>query len=456
MQISRLLFAAVGVLAFMGIPGSVRAAQGTGPCCSALEDRVAELEDTKVRNGARNLTLRLSGQVNAMLMIWDDGTERDAYLVDNTESSTRFKLDGVTRIHADWSATFLLEIEVEAARSGSIDQKTDGAPNENADGRLDGRIMALSLGNARFGRLWIGRYSPATDNLITWGNRVANNPVANATPNRGEGLFLRLPEGTNGCTGSACLLNQTWSQFMSSQDTRRGHVLRYDTPSLAGFVLSAAWGEDDLADVALRWRKTFNSVDATFGIGHLRDTDEDEDTNMTPCPVAAGGGAFCRQRRFGLRRTVGSFGIRHTPSGLYMVGAAARDRNDELSSPRGLFTGAARQDRGHMAYLQGGTRKRFYSLGKTTLYGEYQLFRDFSLHRNVAFGASGQSEVVASDVNVWGFGLVQDIDAANLQLFAGFRRATADIDVLQAIAATPTDIPRQTFWTLSVGGKMKF
>lgn len=456
MQLSRILFAAVGVLVSAGSLQPVRASPGAEACCYALEDQVAELENKTVRNEIRNLRLRLSGQVNAMLMIWNDRAERDVYVVDNTESSTRFKLNGTTRINADWSATFLLEIEVEAARSGSVDQKTDGAPNENSDGRLDGRIMALSLGNARYGRLWIGRYSPATDNLITWGNRVANNPVANATPNRGEGLFLRLPEGTNGCTGSACLLNQTWSQFMSSQDTRRGHVLRYDTPSLVGFVLSAAWGEDDLADVALRWRKTFNSVDATFGIGHLRDTDEDEDTNMAPCPAATGGGAFCRQRRFGLRRTVGSFGIRHTPSGLYVVGAAARDRNDELSSPKGLFTGAARQDRGRMAYLQGGTRRRFSSLGNTTLYGEYQLFQDFSLHRNIAFGTGGQFEVVASDVNVWGMGLVQDIDASSLQLFAGFRHATADIDVLQSIAATPTDIPLQTVWTLSIGGKMKF
>jgi len=425
-------------------------------CCADLEERISALETTTARTGNRNVTIRLSGQVDTMVLIWDDGTERDAYVVDNTESSTRFLFSGTSRIGADWSTSFLFEIEVEGARSTSVNQISDGAPNENADGSIDGRRMALSLGSKNFGRLWIGRYSPATDNLITWGNKAANNPVANATPNRGEGFFLRLAQGTGGCTGTGCLINQTWRQFMSSQDTRRGNVIRYDTPSLAGFVISAAWGEDDLTDVALRWKKTFNAVDAYFGIGYLRDTDEDEDTDMVACPGAGGGGTFCRQRRFDLERMMGSFGLKHGPSGLFLVGAAARDHHGSPSGPTGLFTGATRQDRGTMAYLQGGKARRFTSLGPTTFYAERQIFQDFSKHRTIAYGTGGQSEVISSQTDVWGVGVFQNIDAANMQLFAGFRHGSADIDVLQTANGPQTDVPVQDFWTLSIGGKLKF
>lgn len=449
--------AAAAFLMLLAFVPTIALGQSTeGLCCADLEERISALETATAKTGSRNVIIRLSGQVDTMVMIWDDGTERDAYVVDNTESSTRFLFSGTSKIDADWSASFLFEIEIEGARSTSVNQISNGAPNENADGSIDGRRMALSLGSKTLGRLWIGRYSPATDNLITWGNKAANNPVANATPNRGEGFFLRLPQGTSGCAGTGCLINQTWRQFMSSQDTRRGNVIRYDTPSLAGFVISAAWGEDDLADVALRWKKTLNGFDAYLGIGYLWDTDENEDTDMVACPEGAGSGTFCRQRRFDLERMMGSFGIKHGPSGLFLVGAAARDQYDDPSGPTGLFTGATRQDRGTMAYLQGGQSRQFNSLGPTTFYAEHQLFQDFSKHRTIAFGVGGQSEVISSQTDVWGFGVIQNVDAADMQLFTGFRHGSADVEILQTANGPQTSIPVQDFWTLSIGGKLKF
>ena len=59
-------------------------------------------------------------------------------------------------------------------------------------------------------------------------------------------------------------------------DTRRGDIVRYDTPSLFGLVVSAAWGEDDLADIAVRYKKEWNSIRLVVGVGYLWDTDETE------------------------------------------------------------------------------------------------------------------------------------------------------------------------------------
>ena len=48
-----------------------QAADLGGDCCADLEERVAELEATTVRKGNRKVSVKLSGQVNRSLLIWD-------------------------------------------------------------------------------------------------------------------------------------------------------------------------------------------------------------------------------------------------------------------------------------------------------------------------------------------------------------------------------------------------
>ena len=62
-----------------------QAADLGGDCCADLEERVAELEATTVSKGNRKVSLKISGQVTKALLIWDDGDESDAYVVDNTK-----------------------------------------------------------------------------------------------------------------------------------------------------------------------------------------------------------------------------------------------------------------------------------------------------------------------------------------------------------------------------------
>src|SRR5665648_1249547 len=77
---------------------SAKAADLGGGCCADLEERVAELEATTARKGNRVVSLQVYGQVNKALLIWDDGFDSDAYVVDNDTSSTRVGLIGQARI----------------------------------------------------------------------------------------------------------------------------------------------------------------------------------------------------------------------------------------------------------------------------------------------------------------------------------------------------------------------
>ena len=40
----------------------------------------------------------------------------------------------------------------------------------------------------------------------------------------------------------------------------RDDVIRYDSPSIYGFIVSASWGDNDYSDVALRFKKEWNSI----------------------------------------------------------------------------------------------------------------------------------------------------------------------------------------------------
>ena len=58
--------------------------------------------------------------------------------------------------------------------------------------------------------------------------------------------------------------------------------------------------------------------------------------------------------------------------------------------------------------VQGGIAKNWTGLGNTVLYGEFANVSD-------AFGFS------SSDVDIWGIGIVQHIDAAAMELFLSYR-----------------------------------
>ena len=82
----------------------------TGNCCADLEERVAELEATTARKGNRKVKLTVSGHVNEAVIFWDDGDEKNHYVVSNNNSRTRFRFVGDAKINDRWSAGYLLEI----------------------------------------------------------------------------------------------------------------------------------------------------------------------------------------------------------------------------------------------------------------------------------------------------------------------------------------------------------
>ena len=441
-----------------------QAADLGGDCCADLEERVAELEATTVRKGNRKVSVKLSGQVNKTFLIWDDGDQTDAYITDNTESSTRFRFTGSAKFKPGWSAGFLIEIEVASAPSANVNQVQDDAPDNNADveNGLEGRKQALFIKSDRLGTLWMGRYSPATDDIKLL--NIAGTPNVDASLETGAGFFNRL----RGVSGTAGLVNLTLGTLMPGGDTRRANVVRYDTPSLAGFVFSASWGEDDITDVAVRYKKEWNSIRVVGGIGYNWDTDETEPGNFIGCgPGQTQLNGFatgpCQRVEFDRERLAGSISIMHTPTGLYAYFGGHRDQFNNAFAPTTVLGLTTRPDVTHW-YIQAGIKRRmlFRELGATTLYGEYQESDDGGVGRTITNlqVAGNNFEITDSEMTSWGFGMVQDIDKAAMQLWVSFREFDPSVrGVSTGVgggALQPNALVVEDQYQVQIGAKIKF
>ena len=251
--ISRILGAAFAGLIIAASPAPAEAADLGGDCCLDLEERVAELESTAVRKGNRKVSVKLSGHVNRMLLFWDDGINHDVYSVDNSSSDTAFRLHGFAHINPSLTAGFNIEVNVLSADSSAITARIDGEPNENRDGVLNLEYASFHLKHKQLGKITLGRVAPSTDDILTID--LSSNPIAGPDPGWSTNFNLVRPHGTLGCNGAACRTGLSTSAIVPGLDSPSGDLIRYDSPSIHGFLLSASWGEDDLADITLRYKR---------------------------------------------------------------------------------------------------------------------------------------------------------------------------------------------------------
>jgi predicted porin len=393
------LIAAAGLLIGAVSPATAADLKGGG-CCADLEERVAELEATTARKGNRVVSLQVYGQVNKALLIFDDGVDSDAFVVDNDVSSSRLGFTGKATIKPGWSAGFLMEFDVQDSATDKINQLDDeGNANEIAI-----RHNNVWIESERLGRITIGQGSTAADGAHSVS---LSNTLRGAAADQDGGLLVRDNAGNFGIA---------IKDFASDLDAPRDDVIRYDSPSVYGFILSASWGDDDYADVALRFKKEFNSIRFAAAAAYQWDDRNEADTEI-----------------FG-----GSASIMHVPTGLFLNAAAAtRDISDE--------------DGGEMWFVQGGIEKKFLPYGATTF------FVDYANYDGIGDGASvddEDGEVIFGFDNTeatrWGFGVVQKIDSAAMDIYAQAQFWSFDADVNGANA----DI--EDISTFIVGSRIKF
>lgn len=388
---SRFTLAALLAGGVMMSTSVAQAADLGGDCCADLEERVATLEATTARKGNRKVSLEIYGQVNQAILVWDNGTDSDAYVVDNDNSSSRFGFKGKAKINSDWSAGYKIELEVESSSSVGVSENSDDNGGTPAI-----RKSFLYLKSKTFGKLSIGQNSVATDD-ITHDTQLSGTSKF-AQP---DIKYIRDFDVRNSAGAS---LGFDWGELcgadVADSDqcfdiSGRQNSIRYDTPTIGGFTLSAAWGENDFWDVALRYAGEMGDIKVKAAVGYYKWDGQDAGNNDEETSLAA------------------SASIMHTPTGLFVNGAY---RNIEVDF------GATTQDSDNY-YIQAGIQQKWNTLGKTTIFGEYANSKDGLLTSNELANAT------SSEYQRWGIGLSQNIDAAAMQVYAIYRHHEADVDV---------------------------
>jgi hypothetical protein len=172
-------------------------------CCADLDQRIAELEAMVARKGNRRVTLEISGLVNNAVMSWDDGGERNAYVVTNDNQRSRFSFVGKAAIDARWEAGYAIDVGIRTANSKLVNQLDDGGFGGRLPTRFDLRSSVWFLRNKLYGTSYVGTTFAAID-------RIANSNVTQtgmfdqfaAPENAGLGMFLR--SARDGALRAAC------------------------------------------------------------------------------------------------------------------------------------------------------------------------------------------------------------------------------------------------------------
>lgn len=413
-----------------------------------LEERVAELEATTVRKGNRKVSLELYGQVNRALLMWDDGAHRDTYVVDDQNTPSRFGLKGSGTIASGWKSGFWLEFDVNDSASHTV-SNFGNLDEGNGEMVFATRQANVWIESDKLGRATLGHGSSATDDLVLI--NLSGSAVATDARGLWNSSFRVLQSAAPNSNATV-----DWRYIVNGLDTDRGDFIRYDSPSVFGFILSTAWGENDQWDIALKYKAEANSFRFAGGIGYYYQGDASATVPAgTPAPAGYGGGDNTRREEI-----KGSLSAMHVPTGLYVHFAAGQRSNFEQP-------GAYNPDQGFW-YLQGGVDRKFFPVGATTLYGEYGNYSDFGAGNRYANGDSNTANGlvrnvnrtgVLSDTNVdrWGLGVVQKFDASALEVYALYQHFTADLtQFTNAQGTTKADIATEAFDAAVVGARVKF
>lgn len=396
--------------------GEVLAGDLSAPCCADLEDRIAELEAQTVRKGTRKVSLAFSGIISIPMIAWDDGAQRDAFIVSNEVKRSRWRFDGKAAIDPTWSAGYVLEVGPNPSPFAPMDQF---AFDSSAD-TYEVRYNYWWLKDSRLGQLSVGLQSQATDTITEVSLANTSLVVSPGLPiylgYLQRGWFMRKDDGTlTGLRFGEVLFrgrNDVWGEG------HRWDVLRYDSPAIAGFTLSASWGMDDTADLALRYAGDFGRFRFAAGFGVTQWTG----STRSCAKVSGPPDVDCWEAG-------GSFSVMDTETGLFFNAAGGYGKDNNTSVLYGNAPGV--DDDETFTYFVAGIERQWFSLGKTTVFSQYW-------HRNIAAGVNffggavdatplgANAFVSGADLTIYGASVVQTI-GEGIDVYASLNRAETSV-----------------------------
>jgi hypothetical protein len=324
-------------------------------------ETVAQADKKVVTSGQERIKVAISGQINRMMNVADDGDETKVYHVDNDNSSSRIRFVGTGQVSEDFIIGTNLEVELQSNDSSNISQINESEGSVSfKDRRAEVFFKSEALGMISIGQGWTASDSTSEVDL-SGASVISYSSVADLA----GGLFF-FDNDADALTDT-----QVKNVFSNLDGLGRKDRLRYDTPEFYGFMASASTIEDQQYDVALRWGAEVAGFQAGAAVAYSKPDDSDYRIN-------------------------GSASAIHLDTGLNLTFAAGMDDPDEEDRDDATFW-----------YVKGGWLADQFDFGKTALVVDYTETTDISTD-----GDDGQS---------YGFFVVQYLEDYGTEFFGGVR-----------------------------------
>ncbi len=321
----------------------------------------------------------LYGQLNPAIISVDDGEETETNIRDNDASNSRVGL----RVSQPYGAnTFRFRFESALGLPNSTETNQLG---DDFSGwtREDIRHVDFSL-EGDWGTFSAGQGSMSADGVAEQDLSLVGLILYSYTADSNASFLFRDDAGF--LTGPA--VADSSDNFDGARRTR----IRYDTPSFNGFTLSASWGQNvleedfdddrDYYDFAVYYDNTFaNGMKLAAGLAY----------QVRGEGNSGSGGAESEKRE----DIVGSASLLLENGLSFTFAAGDRDVDDSTSSDP------------HYYYAKIGYEADWFSFGKTGVGVHYWDGSDFNSD--------------GSDSDVWGIGVVQNIDRYNMEAYFSYQ-----------------------------------
>ncbi|MGI9354778.1 MAG: porin [Rhizobiaceae bacterium] len=305
------------------------------------------------------------GQFNYGGLFYDDGLNNEGYFVDANSANSRVGIDIFLPQNEVGQLRFNFETALGTTLSTEVSQNTGSRFDWDWE-KTDLRKFEAIYSTNDYGRFYLGQGSMASDGVT--GSDFSGTRVVTAAKvsDLSGGQLFRFGDGV--------LSTVSFGSVVSDYDGSRRFRARYDTPAIAGFTLSGAYGQEilrdnddrDYYDVALRYANEFGDFKAAAGGGYNWRSDD---------------------VRFGAF----SGGLLHIPSGI-----------------SGSFVAGANNDDGDFVYGKFGVER--------SLFGYADYTTAFSVDYYSGSNLNGRN----SDTQSFGLALVQNI-GKNFDVYGLFR-----------------------------------
>ena len=361
-----------------------------------------------------------------------------------TTLASNVKFTGQATIAPGYYAGYVLHLELIDSDALTVDQGVRGllgfgAQGPSVDNLVEqGAVIGPTvtvlqsfwfLKSDHLGKVSIGRQSQASDNTailvdgsgsLVPANWVAFEANAFQIYRRNGAQSIMLWGDAGGCRG----MGGVWGDC----DGLPRNAIRYDSPTWQGFSVSADYGDDTFWDVAARYAGEFNGVKLSVATAYNQWNDGNTCSslnNQAGLNLSTLTGLTCITGSNYLSGTypdpgradyfqIGAY-AEHVPTGLW--GLVNYGRLDDNNST-GLNLPVT-----NTWYFKGGLRERWHPLGHTVLYGELERVYDGGNLQAFSNGQIAAADIAAYDstVNMWGLGVVQEIDSAAMSLWLSYR-----------------------------------